>query len=164
MTETSTPTVVASVWVMLYQHTKLTRHHSHSHAVKEPIMAQLLLWFTQSTPVTTPINFSTDNETPKKSLVLIGFILSGLVLVAALGYYFWTKRLLLKQLSFAPMGGLSPVGGSTQCGTKSVPKPKKQSIWTKKYSDRFKSVNSCSLAIYRFKLCPLLSSLNSAIV
>jgi hypothetical protein len=115
MTETSTPTVVASVWVNAYtKHTKLTRHHSHSHAVKEPIMAAATpLVLPKSTPVTTPINFSTDNETPKKKSGSHWFlILSGLVLVAALGYYFWTKKAPPQNnYPLPPMGGLSPVGG-----------------------------------------------------
>jgi hypothetical protein len=136
MTETSTPTVVASVWVNAYtKHTKLAKHHSHSHAVKEPIMAAATpLVLPKSTPVTTPINFATDNETPKKKSGSHWFlILSGLVLVAALGYYFWTKKAPPQNnYPLPPMGGLSPIGGFSATKTKFHTEAKKQSIWTKK--------------------------------
>jgi hypothetical protein len=135
MTETPTPTVVASVWVNAYtKHTKLAKHHSHSHVIKAPIMAAATpLVLPKTTPVNTPISFTTDSETPKKKSSSHWFlILSGLVLIAALGYYFWTKKTPPQNnYPLPPMGGLSPVGGFTAMRNK-IRSEKKQSIWTKK--------------------------------
>jgi hypothetical protein len=139
-TVVATPTIVnASTWVNAYtKHTKLIKHHTHSHTVKEPIMAAAIpltpLVSPTPTPITTPINFTTDIEIPKKKSNSHWFlILSGLVLIAALGYYFWTKKAPSQNNSpLPPMGGLSPIGGFTVIQNKIRSKTKKRSISTKK--------------------------------
>jgi hypothetical protein len=121
------------------QHHSFVKHHVRPHVVKQPIMAAI-------TPLVSPIptptavtttssaNFTADSEMPrKKSGSHWPLILAGIVLVAALGFYFWTKKNPPhNDFPLPPMGGLSPIGGFTAMRNKVQPKTKKQSIWTKK--------------------------------
>jgi len=126
-----TPTVINTYT----KHTGLTKHHVHSHMVKEPIMAATTPLVSHIlTPITTPANFTIDNEaSQKKSNSHWPLILAGAALVAALGFYFWTKKTSPhKNFPLPPMGGLSPIGGFTATRNKVRPEAKKRSIWTKK--------------------------------
>lgn len=132
-TDMATPTVVNTYT----KHTSLIKRHAHHHPVKEPIMAMAASTpvFTHiPTPVTTPVNFTIDNETAqKKSGSHWPLIVAGVALAAALGFYFWTKKTSShKDFPLPPMGGLSPVGGFTAMRNKVQPETKKQSIWTKR--------------------------------
>jgi hypothetical protein len=130
-TDMATPTVVNTYT----KHASLIKHHTHHHAVKEPIMAASapLIPPHISTPVTTPVNFTIDNETTqKKSASHWPLIVAGVALAAALGFYFWTKKTSShKDSPLPPMGGLSPVGGFTAIRNKVQPETKKWSVWTK---------------------------------
>ncbi len=130
-TDMATPTVVNTYT----RHTSFIKHHTHHHAVKEPIMAASTpLVPHTSTPVTTPVNFTIDNETTqKKSSSHWPLIVAGIALAAALGFYFWTKKTSpRKDFPLPPMGGLSPVGGFTAMRNKVQPETKKSSFWAKK--------------------------------
>ena len=130
-TDMATPTVVNTYT----KHTSFIKHHTHRHAVKEPIMAAITPAAPHiSTPLPTPVNFTIDNETTqKKSSSHWPLIVAGIALAAALGFYFWTKKTSShKNFPLPPMGGLSPVGGFTAMRNKVQPETKKRSIWTKK--------------------------------
>lgn len=132
---TSTDIATSTVVNTYTKHTSLIKHHAHRHAVKEPIMAAITPLVSHiSIPVTTPANFTIDNETTqKKSSSHWPLIVAGVALVAALGFYFWTKKASRrKNFPLPPMGGLSPVGGFTALRNKVQPETKKRSIWTKK--------------------------------
>lgn len=136
-TAVPTPTIAnAAASTNTYvKHTSLIKHHIHSHTVKVPIMAAATpLISPVSTPITTLTNFTTENETPhKKSNSNLLLILAGVVLVAALGFYFWTKKAPPhNDFPLPPMGGLSPVGGFTAMRNKVRTETQKKSIWTKK--------------------------------
>ena len=117
------------------KHPNPVRHHVTRHAVKEPIMAVITpMSATAATPVSIPVSLSADNKmTQKKSSSHWPLIVAGIALVAALGFYFWTKKAPPRNdFPLPPMGGLSPVGGFTAMRNKVQPEIKNQSIWTKK--------------------------------
>jgi len=122
---------------LIHPYTKLamTKHHALPHGAKQPMMAAITpLVSPVPTSATTAMTFANANEsTPKKSASHWPLIVAGIALVAALGFYFWTKKAPPhNDFPLPPMGGLSPVGGFTAMRDKVQQNSKKRSIWTKK--------------------------------
>ena len=86
------------------------------------------------TGIPTPINFTATTETtPKKSGSHWPLILAIIALLAAIGFYLWTKKAPPhNDFPLPPMGGLSPVGGFTAMRNKVKQENKKKSLWNKK--------------------------------
>lgn len=110
----------------------VAKHHAKPHSVKQPIMAAATPLV--PTPAATAVTFATTTEpAPKKSGSHWPLIIAGVALVAALGFYFWTKKAPPhNDFPLPPMGGLSPVGGFAAMRNKVQQETKKQTIWTKK--------------------------------
>lgn len=100
-----------------------------------PMMAAPLV-----TPVPTQASMPMETFTPvataaapKKSGSHWPLIIAIIALVAAVGFYFWTKKAPPhNDFPLPPMGGLSPVSGFTAMRNKVQQETKKQSIWNKK--------------------------------
>ncbi len=123
------------------------KHNTVNHAVvmakrSVPMMAAPL-----ATPIPTMASFSSASsastpmatftpvtaQAPKKPGSRWPLIVAGIALVAAVGFYFWTKKSPPNNdFPLPPMGGLSPVSGFTAMRKKVQSETKKQSIWTKK--------------------------------
>jgi len=72
-------------------------------------------------------------EAPKKPGSHWPLIIAIIALIAAVGFYFWTKKAPPhNDFPLPPMGGLSPVGGYTALRNKVKTETKKDSFWNKK--------------------------------
>lgn len=142
---TPTPTVPSGVSMYVNTYVKKSSTHkrvasAHKKTKKSllsapasiPMMAAPLV-----TPVPT-ISMPIETFTPvtiskKKTGSRWPLILAILALLAALGFYFWSKKAPPhNDFPLPPMGGLSPVSGFTAMRKKIQPETKKQSIWKKK--------------------------------
>ena len=100
-----------------------------------PMMAAPLLTPSPTLVSPTPIATFTpvSAQGPKKPGSHWPLIIAGIALVAAVGFYFWTKKAPPhNDFPLPPMGGLSPVSGFTAMRKKMQAETKKQSIWNKK--------------------------------
>jgi hypothetical protein len=136
VTAASTQTAVINA-SSTHSYTKqvFAKHHAFPHTAKQPMMAAVTpLVSAVPTFATTAVTFANASEpTQKKSGSHWPLIVAGIALVAALGFYFWTKKAPPhNDFPLPPMGGLSPVGGFTAKRNKIQQEPKKESIWAKK--------------------------------
>jgi putative SOS response-associated peptidase YedK len=110
---------------------------SRSFAMKKPAVPMMAAPMTTAVPTMqgTPMATFTPvtAQAQKKPGSHWPLIVAGVALVAAVGFYFWTKKEPPQNdFPLPPMGGLSPVSGFTAMRNKVNADIKKTSIWTKK--------------------------------
>jgi hypothetical protein len=136
ITIASTQTTAANVYANhSYTKKRIAKHRALPQSTKQPMMAAITPSISPvPTAATIAVTFAHANEpVRKKSGSHWPLIIAIIILVAALGFYFWTKKTPPhNDFPLPPMGGLSPVGGFTAMKNKIQQEPKKQSIWTKK--------------------------------
>jgi hypothetical protein len=135
-TMVSTQTVVTNVYANhSYTKKRVSKHRALPQGEKQPMMAAITPSVSPvPTSATIAVTFAHANEpVRKKSGSHWPLIIAIIILVAALGFYFWTKKTPPhNDFPLPPMGGLSPVGGFTAMKNKIRQESKKQSVWTKK--------------------------------